>query len=273
MMNLLYCGNDRVLDGMLISLLSITKYTKNPLHVYVMTMDLQELDARNVPIRQEQMDYLEEMIKQVNMESEIHLLDISEIFKEEMLKSPNLKTNYTPYTLVRLFADRVEELPAKILYLDTDTIAKDSIEPIFDIDISEYEFAGVRDFLGKWFINIHYMNAGILYLNMEKVKETNLFYRARKMCMEKKMWFPDQTALNRLVKKKLFIPRKYNEQRRLHKDTVIQHFCKSIRFLPYYHTVNIKPWEVEKVRKVYKIHAYDDILEEYLERIKSIRTC
>lgn len=126
--------------------------------------------------------------------------------------------------------------------------------------------AGVIDYLGKWFIDIHYMNAGILYLNMKKIRETGLFENARKMCAERKMWFPDQTALNKLVKKKLFLPTKYNEQRRLRKDTIIQHFCKSIRLFPYFHTINIKPWEVEKVRSVYKITAYDDVLDDYCNR-------
>lgn len=271
MINLLYCGNDKVLDGMMISLLSIIKYTKSPLHVYVMTMDLRQIHPRNIPIQQSQMEYLERMLKEVNAESKVIRIDVTERFRNEMLESPNLMTNYTPYTLVRLFADQVEELPERLLYLDTDTIAKDTIEPMFDIEIQSYEFAGVRDYLGKWFIDINYMNAGILYLNMRRIKETGLFKKSRQLCREKKMWFPDQTSLNRLAQKKLFLPRKYNEQRKLRKDTVIQHFCKSIRWVPYYHTVNVKPWEVEKVRTVYKIHEYDDILDEYQKRINSLR--
>lgn len=271
MINLLYCGNDKVLDGMMISLLSIIKYTKSPLHVYVMTMDLRQIHPRNIPIQQSQMEYLERMLKEVNAESKVIRIDVTERFRNEMLESPNLMTNYTPYTLVRLFADQVEELPERLLYLDTDTIAMDTIEPMFDIEIQSYEFAGVRDYLGKWFIDINYMNAGILYLNMRRIKETGLFKKSRQLCREKKMWFPDQTSLNRLAQKKLFLPRKYNEQRKLRKDTVIQHFCKSIRWVPYYHTVNVKPWEVEKVRTVYKIHEYDDILDEYQKRINSLR--
>lgn len=271
MINLLYCGNDKVLDGMMISLLSIIKYTKSPLHVYVMTMDLRQIHPRNIPLQQSQMEYLERMLKEVNAESKVIRIDVTERFRNEMLESPNLMTNYTPYTLVRLFADQVEELPERLLYLDTDTIAMDTIEPMFDIEIQSYEFAGVRDYLGKWFIDINYMNAGILYLNMRRIKETGLFKKSRQLCREKKMWFPDQTSLNRLAQKKLFLPRKYNEQRKLRKDTVIQHFCKSIRWVPYYHTVNVKPWEVEKVRTVYKIHEYDDILDEYQKRINSLR--
>lgn len=265
-MNLLYCGNKKVFDGLMISLLSITKYCKKPLTVYVMTADLRELNASFEPITEEQTDYLEQMMKKVHAENRIHLIDCSQLFREEFLLSPNIRTSYTPYTLLRLLADKAEQIPERILYLDTDTVACKDISPVFDTDITEYEFAGVSDYLGKWFISRSYINAGILYLNMEKIRETGLFLRTRELCKTKKMWFPDQTALNRLVRKKLFLPGIYNEQRRWHEDTVIQHFCKSIRWLPFFHTVNIKPWEVEKVWLVYKLHAHDAVLHEYLWR-------
>jgi lipopolysaccharide biosynthesis glycosyltransferase len=266
MINLLYCGNDKVFDGMMISLLSIMKHTTEPIHVYVMTMDLREIDEKNRPVTTEQTTYLLSMLREKNPESTMKLIDITEMFKADMIDSPNLKNFYTPYTLVRLYADLVEGLPDKLLYLDTDTVANKDISPIFDIDIEGYEFAGVIDYLGKIFIRYNYMNAGILYLNLPQIKKTGVFLKSRQMCKNKKMFFPDQTALNRAVLKKKFIPVRYNEQRKLRKNTVIQHFCKSIRLLPYYHTVNIKPWQVEDVRSIYKIHAYDDILDDYLRR-------
>ena len=41
MINLMFCGNYKVIDGMIISLLSIVKYCKKPLNIFVLTMDLQ----------------------------------------------------------------------------------------------------------------------------------------------------------------------------------------------------------------------------------------
>ena len=40
------------------------------------------------------------------------------------------------------------------------------------------------------------------------------------------MIMPDQSALDRLTSSKLLLPRKFNEQRSLRKDTVIKHFNK-----------------------------------------------
>ncbi len=269
--NLMYCGNHKVFDGLLISLLSMTKYTKEPISVFVITMDLQELNPEYKPITQNQIAYLEKMIKEVNPNSLIKLFDITEIFLKETKDSPNLKNSYTPYTLARLYADKIPDLPDKILYLDTDTIMHGDISSVFEIDIEDYEFAAAIDFLGKFFLHYNYQNAGVLLLNLEKIRETKLFERARNLIKTKKMAFPDQTSLNLLVKKKKFISTKYNEQRKLHKNTVVHHFCKSIRLFPFFHTVNIKPWNVEKVRNVYKLHCYDDVLNEYESRMAKFK--
>ena len=157
----------------------------------------------------------------------------------------------------------------RLLYLDADVVACDDIEPLYNMGISDFEIAGVRDFLGKWFIEYNYMNTGVLLFNMPRCRKNGLFKNARKMCRERKMFFPDQTALNRVCKNKLFLPEKYNEQKRYRPNTVLQHFCKSLRIFPYIHTVNVKPWEIEKLHSIYKLHAHDGILEQY-ERIKNI---
>ena len=37
-MNILYCGDANILDGLVISVLSILKNTKDSLHIYIFTM-------------------------------------------------------------------------------------------------------------------------------------------------------------------------------------------------------------------------------------------
>lgn len=127
-------------------------------------------------------------------------------------------------------------------------------------------FHGSLDYYGKWFfknkkIKFNYINSGVLLLNLKKIRETELFKKAREMCQNKKMFMPDQSSLNKLSVGKKIEKRKYNEQRRLKKDTVFQHFTTSFRLLPFFHKVTIKPWDIEKVHKGLKIFEYDDILE------------
>lgn len=271
MINLLYCGNEKVFDGLLISLLSIIRHTSAPVHAYIMTMDLTDRDTRYTPITQAETDYLDKMLREANPQSSASRIDATEIFIQSMGQSVNLNTSYTPYTLLRLCADSIPEIPDRILYLDTDTVANRDISLLWDTDVSAYELAGVKDYLGKWFIRYNYINAGVLYLNMEEIRRTGLFVRARRMCNERKMGFPDQSAINSLATAKLYLPSIFNEQHAYCPETVIQHFSKSIRWLPIFHTINVKPWQVEEVHRRLRLHAYDDILEDYQRRIITVQ--
>ena len=71
----------------------------------------------------------------------------------------------------------------------------------------------------------------------------------------------------------LVIDSKFNRQRKAKDNTIIQHFCNGITFRYIIPTLyKVKPWQVEKVRNVLKIHIYDDLLDEYQQRIKEINT-
>ena len=108
----------------------------------------------------------------------------------------------------------------------------------------------------------------MLLMNMKKIKESNLLKKVRNYCTKKKMAFPDQTALNKICKNKIYLPRKFNEQGTLKNNTIVHHFSKKIKWFPVFHTTNIKPWNIEDVQKIYKCHAYDNIYEEF-KKIKS----
>ena len=263
MINIELCGNRKVYDGMLMSLLSIIKNTNEELNVYVLTMDLHELDERFVPITDEQIETLNKVVKTKNELSKVQKIDITKKFKSEMLHGKNMKTHYTPYIFVRLFSDVIEELPDKILYIDTDIICYKDIKELFDIDISQYELAVATDCIGRKAINKKYMNSGVILMNLKRIRKTESFEKAREMCNNKWMMMPDQSAIYRCCKEKLYLPDKYNEQKARKEDTVIRHFSMTIRWLPIFHLVNIKPWNVEKVHEKYHIFDYEDIIEQY----------
>ena len=101
---------------------------------------------------------------------------------------------------------------------------------------------------------------------MKKIKEPKLLEKARNLIKTKKMLFADQDAIYRSTTKKLLLPRIYNEQSKFNRnDTVICHFCKRLVYKPYPHTENIKQWNIEKVHNIYKCHAFDKDLEEYVQ--------
>ncbi len=264
----MFGGNYKVFDGLYLAILSIAKRTHEPLNIYVLTADVTELDKEYKPINEKHIAILNDAIKAENSQSQISLITLGVEFNNWIKSSSNKLNIYTPFAFLRLFADDIDILPEKIIYLDCDTMANGDIKELFDNDISDYEMGVVLDRYGRFFIKHNYFNSGMLLLNLKKIRETQLFKRVREMCVNKKMNFPDQTALNRLCKFKLYLPRRFNEQGDLKKDTVIQHFSKRFTIFPYLHTINIKPWQIEQVHKVRKNFAYDDIYEEYLKNVK-----
>ena len=145
-------------------------------------------------------------------------------------------------------------------------VSEGVISKLYNIDITKYEYVAVKEKYGCWLIRPDYINAGMLLLNMKKIKETKLLEKARERIKTKKMLFADQDAIYWSTTKKKIIPRIYNEQSKFNKkDTIICHFCKRLMFLPYPHTENYKQWNIEEVHKVLKCYYFDKDLDEYLK--------
>lgn len=266
MINILLCGNKKVFDGALSELISITNKTKEAITCYIFTMDVSRIKPEYTCIEDEQVEFLDQVVKSKNPENKIIKADVTNIYEREFANCANETAYCTPYTLLRLLADLVPGMPDKLLYLDIDMMANDDISPLYHTDIEEYEYAAVKEKYGCWLIRPDYINAGMLLLNMKKIKETKLLEKARERIKTKKMLFADQDAIYWSTTKKKIIPRIYNEQSKFNKkDTIICHFCKRLMFLPYPHTENYKQWNIEEVHKVLKCYYFDKDLDEYLK--------
>lgn len=266
MINLLYCGNDKVFDGLMISLLSASKNTSDTIRAYVLTMDLSDVNEKYQPLTESHRKFLEDMIKEKNASSSVTLIDITELYKSSMLNSKNLKNHFTPYAQLRLFADMIPELPYKLIYLDTDTVINGDLKELFKIDITNYELACVKDLYNwlnpyRWKVK-KYFNSGVLLLNMKNIKKTKLFKKSRELVATKKMFSPDQDALNFLVKNKLMLPDKFNAKDKYYKEIVVHHFCNVRK--KHHFFFRVKPWMVDLVKQ--KMDAYNDLLDEFVSR-------
>lgn len=272
-MNVLYSGDANISDGVIISSLSLAQNVKEPLKIYIVTASL-EWDGMIKPALQHDFaPFLEDSLKKYNDSVSVELIDISDSFKKQ-LPSANINSRFTPFCMLRLYADELERLPKKILYLDNDVICRKDPSEFYNQSMNKAELSGVLDYYGSWFFRQRfykrdYLNSGVLLLNLEEIRKNGLFKKAREMCTKEKMFMPDQSALNKLCKNKIICHRKYNEQRILRNDTVFQHFTTSFRFLPYFHSVSVKPWNIEGMHNVLKLFEYDELLEEYL-KIKKI---
>lgn len=271
-MNILFCGDSHAQDGVLITTLSLLKNTDAELHLYILTMYTHSEKKNYHPFSKHAADFIRSLLVKKNPKNTLELIDCSTLFIKEP-PTANMNSRFTPYAMLRLFADEIPQIPDRILYLDDDIIVRQNIDDFYNQDISGVEFVGVLDYWGRFFYHhlkfrkvFDYVNSGMLLLNMREIRKTGLFAKVRHMIQVKKMLLPDQAALNKLATSKRIAPRIYNEQYKLQPDTRIQHFTTSFRFkpFPFIHTLTVKPWDVERVHSVLNLHEYDKLLNEYL---------
>lgn len=266
MINILLSGNKKVFDGALTELISITNKTKEPINCYIFTMNLTRVKEEFVPIEDKQIDFLNKVVKTKNIENNVQKVDVTELYEKEFGNCKNENAYCTPYTLLRLLADLIPNIPDKLLYMDIDMMVNKDLGELYNTDIQNYEYAAVKEKYGHYFIKWDYINAGMLLFNMKKMKETKLLEKAREKIRTKKMLFADQDAIFWSTTSKLILPRKFNEQRTFNNpDTVICHFCKRLLWTPYPRVRNYKQWHIDKVHKELKCHAFDDDLDEYIK--------
>jgi lipopolysaccharide biosynthesis glycosyltransferase len=193
-MQILMCGNRDVFRGVLLCTLSIVKYSRDKITLFLGTMDLSDVDPRYRPITEEDAETVRGVLKSTNPDSDVVILDFGEYFRDELINSKNLGTSYTPYCMIRLFADKAEKIGDKLLYLDTDIMLKGDVGELYDINVDGYHLAGSRDFFGKFFFSprytshtyIHRTNVRLLshltflpFLLEKKLKGMTAFFHPR----------------------------------------------------------------------------------------------
>lgn len=276
-MNILYSGDGNTLDGIIISVLSLCKAVDEPINVYILTSSVETEERQHKPLPPDFAAFLEETVRKYSPEHSVKLYDISDMFREE-LPTANMGTRFTPCCMLRLFADEVEDIPDRILYLDNDVICRLSPLDFYYQNLDNSSLAGVLDYYGSWFFrkNIFrrdYLNSGVLLLNMKRIRENGLFRKCREKCRDDEMFMPDQSALNKLCEDKKICKGKYNDQRRGHKNTVFRHYTTSFRLFPWFHSVSVKPWNIEGMHKTLGEYEYDALLSDYLttkEKYKNV---
>lgn len=272
-MDILYCGDRAIEDGVLISLLSIVRSNTLPLDVHVLTAGFAVGARRYEPVSDGFAARLERLLNAERGGVAVELVDMSDAFSAEP-PTANLKSRFTPCCMLRLYAD-LTHLHGRVLYLDNDIVCRGPLDELASWNLAGSELAGVLDNYGRWFFyrrppRQDYLNSGVLLMDLDRMRETDLLARCRRRCATRPMMMPDQSALNKLATGKTYLPRRFNEQQRLRDDTVLQHFTTQIKLLPYPHLQTVKPWDVERVHGVLGLHEYDGLLADYLRLRKEI---
>ena len=269
MMNILYCGDQGIKDGVLVSILSLLKHNDEPLNIYIMTIDFEDTK----PFADKTTKFLDGLVKKTNSKSFVKKIDATEVFVKNLPKK-NMGSYFTPCSMLRLYIDKIPELEKldRILYLDYDVVCRGDLSEFYDIDLNGIEAAGVLDIYGKNFYHYHglfkfdYMNSGVMLFNMAECLKSKMFEKAVGLCAKRWMMLADQAALNKTITYRKIMPRKFNEQgERPKEDTVLHHFSNNFKFWPYFRVQKVKPFEVDKIHQILKITEYDDLLDKYKE--------
>ncbi|MCR5078370.1 MAG: hypothetical protein K6B65_00365 [Bacilli bacterium] len=267
MIHLLIAGNDYAAKGLLIIVLSYLRSNSRPVTIHFITMDLTDRNPKFKPIHEGQVDYIRKVLKSANKDNELIIHDALREYLSTPFNRKYDRSMYTPYALLRIFADKLD-LPDKVLYLDTDTFILKDLSPLFDMDIEGHEFAGAIDQIGEYWISPDYMNSGVLLLNMKEIKKTGLLDKCRDWLHKKHSPLADQSALNYCSVSKVYMDQRYNEQKKTQDVTVIRHFSKILVWFPIFHTRNVKPWHLEKMKKRKDYHYFKEVIEDYEGRLE-----
>ena len=142
-MNILYCGDSNIADGVIISSVSLTKMIKAPIHFYILTAEVEHNGIFRPALQSDFCSFLQKELQKYNAENTVRLIDITEKFKNQK-PNANMDTRFTPCCMLRLYADEVDELPSKILYLDNDVICREDPTQFYNQDMSDSPIAGVN---------------------------------------------------------------------------------------------------------------------------------
>ena len=91
MISILYCGNDKVFDGILTSALSILKRSnlRESIRFFIFTMDVSHIKPEFLPVTDDQASFLDKVVKQYNSENEVVKIDVTEHYMREFSGCPN----------------------------------------------------------------------------------------------------------------------------------------------------------------------------------------
>lgn len=182
-------------------------------------------------------------------------------FNTNGLKSSN---HISPATYIKFDIPNIFKKFDKMLYLDTDIIILKDLMPLWKIQLEKYYFACVEDPLAYFTptrdfrkrlntTNKKYFNAGVLLLNLKKLREDGISLKLYQNSLENNWIFADQDAFNAVAGHNCkYIPYYYNitgtNERHMGFENLRNNYFKYLKNNNWekegyiYHFTATKPW-------------------------------
>ena len=192
--------DDNYVTHLCVVIASVLNNTKSDIHFIILVSSLSEHNKT--------------LISAVCGENKVSFIDV----KQRLHSIPiEVKCSHISLdTCSRFFISEFDFPYKKGIYLDCDVVVNGDIKKLFDIDIADNYAAAVDDFVSREYANKlgigRYFNAGVLLLNIEKMRRENIvetFFDTIRL-RGNSIKYADQDILNLAFRGKVtFLPPKY----------------------------------------------------------------
>lgn len=191
-MIVVYSGTRNLYECMLPSITSLLEHN-NPEKVYILIED------DTFPYE------LPEVCETINVSGQTYFLPMG----------ANHKSAFTYMAMIRIcYADLFPDVD-KVIQLDVDTIVCDSLEPLWDIDMTGKWFAACPEYEAHYnpFWHDKYYNIGVCVYNLDQMRKDNVVYYMTRFLDYVRIPCTEQDAVNMfgVPEKVVDIPVRYNE--------------------------------------------------------------
>lgn len=162
-----------------------------------------------------------------------------------------IHNHFTKSVYIRLLIPDILEKEDKVLYLDSDLIISKKLSDLFNLDMSNFLYAGVHDLSGEKTTKIEiksagsYINSGVLLMNLKKLREDNSFLKMSRMYDEfsESLVWVDQCLINKYSEdKKIILDDTWNCQ--IFSENILRSNWDDIKNIKHiFHFLGgVKPW-------------------------------
>lgn len=124
---------------------------------------------------------------------------------------PNWKQRWTHMVLMRAALSQILPREDIVLSLDCDTIIRGDIGGLWDIDLTDWYLAGVREPLKSRQYGRTYINFGVALMNLKRLRETRKDFEIIEALNTRHYEFPEQDCVSELCAGGILtIPGEYN---------------------------------------------------------------
>ena len=125
-------------------------------------------------------------------------------WREQLLDpdGPNYHCRWTWMVMMKAALSKVFPEETRMLSLDLDTIVREDVSGLWDLDLGDVYFAGAREPFWTKRYGRDYVNAGVLFWNLEKMRDGTAD-RALAAMNRRKYTFVEQDCLNEICAGKI----------------------------------------------------------------------